>query len=144
MYVLYINQDNDIQQHYLSNEGECYNKIKELKCRWYKIYKEKDAKSNYFQSSFEWDYIKNDIKINIEKAKEIKRDEYRLMRTPILELLDIKYIRALEVNDQVNLQKVVELKEKLRNITTIELPNTEEELLYFYPDCFPECLNYLR
>ena len=143
MNILYTNIDNKINQYYFTTEQQCYEKVQELKCRWYKIYKESDARSNYFESSFEWDYEKNDLKVNIEKAKEIKRNEYRILRPALFEKLDVKFMKALETNNQVKIQEIVELKEKLRNITNLELPNTEAELFNFYPDCITEALVYL-
>lgn len=144
MNILYVNKDDVIEQYYFEKEQDCYEKIKELKCRWYVIRKESETVSNYFYSSFEWDYEKNDIKINIEKAKEIKRNEYRLMRTALLEALDVLFMRALELGDQNKTQEIVQLKQKLRDITDLELPNTEEELLTFYPSCIMEAVLYLR
>jgi hypothetical protein len=143
MNILYVNENNTVHQHFFNTEKECYDKVNELKCRYYKIYKEKDAISNYFQSSFEWDYEKNDLKVNIQKAKEIKRNEYRLLRPALFEKLDVKFMKALEANDQSKLQEIAILKEKLRNITEIELPNIKEELFIFYPDCIKEVLLYL-
>jgi hypothetical protein len=143
MNILYTNINNKINQYFFETEKQCYDKVNELKCRWYKIYKQKNAISNYFEASFEWDYEKNDLKINIEKAKEIKRNEYRLLRPALFEKLDVEFMKALETNNQSKLQEIVQLKEKLRNMTAVELPNNKEELFIFYPDCIREVLLYL-
>jgi hypothetical protein len=143
MNILYVNENNKIHQYFFESEQQCYDKVNELKCRWYKIYREENTISNYFESSFEWDYEKNDLKVNIEKVKEIKRNEYRLLRPALFEKLDIKFMKALETNDQSKLQEITILKEKLRNITEIELPNVKEELFTFYPECIQETLFYL-
>lgn len=55
------------------------------------------------------------IKINMDKAKDIKRDDLRLQRQPELERLDVEYQRALERNDQEQMALIVELKQKLRD-----------------------------
>jgi hypothetical protein len=55
------------------------------------------------------------IKINMDKAKDIKRDQLRLERQPELERLDVEYQRALESNDQEKMAQIVEQKEKLRD-----------------------------
>jgi hypothetical protein len=144
MNILYVNQNNLIDQYYFEKEQDCYEKIKELKCRWYVIRKESEAVSNYFSNCFEWDYEKNDLKINIEKAKEVKKNEYRLMRVSLLQALDVLFMRSLELGDQNKTQEIVQLKQKLRDITSSELPDNQEELLTFYPSCIMEVVLYLR
>lgn len=144
MYVLYINNNTNIIQLCFETEKQCYDEVSNLKCRWYKIHKEKDAKNNYFQKSFEWDYETNDVKINIEKAKEIKKEEYRQLRVDLLNQLDIKYMRALEEGNSSEVSKIVDFKNKLRNLTQEDLPNSESELLYYYPNCISEVLYFLN
>lgn len=61
------------------------------------------------------------ITINIEKAKEIVKQNLRKDRQPILEKLDIDLMKAIETNDVLSQQKIIEKKQLLRDITTHEL-----------------------
>lgn len=57
------------------------------------------------------------IKINIGKAKEIQKDKIRQVRKPILEKLDVDFVRALEVGgDTVS---IAAQKQALRDVTNI-------------------------
>lgn len=64
------------------------------------------------------------IKINLEKAKEIKKDMLRADRKPLLEALDIEMMRAIEEGNTVKQTEISEKKQALRDITL--LPNTVE------------------
>ncbi len=66
---------------------------------------------------------------DMEKARDIWRNKIRTARKPILEELDIKYIRTLEENGDV--KPIVETKKKLRdfpNKPEIENASSVEEL----------------
>lgn len=62
------------------------------------------------------------ISININKAKEITKDRLRQERQPLLEDLDVQYIRAQEQGQDTT--TIVSEKQRLRDIT--ELVNTCE------------------
>jgi len=65
----------------------------------------------------------------MKKARDIWRNKIRLARQPILEQLDIEYIRLNEQNADTSV--VVETKNKLRNFPQkpeIENAETVEEL----------------
>jgi hypothetical protein len=70
------------------------------------------------------------ITININKAKEIKKDSLREERKPLLEALDIEYMKALEQNDTQKMQEVVAQKQALRDVTQhpdlLEVESVEE------------------
>lgn len=75
------------------------------------------------------------ITINIDKAKEIWKDKLREARKPILENLDVEYIKALEQNQDAT--DIVAQKQELRDITkSPELINaqTPEEIKSFWPE----------
>lgn len=57
------------------------------------------------------------IKVNIEKAKEIKKDMLRTERAPLLTVLDVEYMRALEAGDSNKLEEVSNKKQALRDAT---------------------------
>jgi hypothetical protein len=57
------------------------------------------------------------ISINMNKARNIWKDKLRTDRKPLLEALDVQYIRALERGQTETIQKIVKKKEFLRDIT---------------------------
>lgn len=57
------------------------------------------------------------IKINIEKAKEIKKESLRQERKPLLEQLDIEMMRALETSDLQKQSEIAAKKQALRDAT---------------------------
>lgn len=57
------------------------------------------------------------ITINIDKAKEIKKESLRQQRKPLLEAQDVAFQRALESNSDTT--AIVAKKQKLRDITML-------------------------
>ena len=68
------------------------------------------------------------LKINIDKAKEIKKDTLRIEREPLLLALDIEVMK--NITDSIKLVEIELEKQKLRDITIkIDDLNTVDELL---------------
>ena len=57
------------------------------------------------------------IVINIDKAKEIKKDYLRADRKPLLENLDIQYMKAIEQGLETS--EIIAEKQRLRDITNV-------------------------
>ena len=57
------------------------------------------------------------IKINVDKAKEIQKDKMRVVRKPLLEKLDVDFVRALELGTDTEEIKIQ--KQALRDVTKI-------------------------
>jgi uncharacterized protein (DUF2267 family) len=57
------------------------------------------------------------IKINLEKAKEIQKNKIREVRKPLLEKLDVDFVRALETGS--NLEEIKDQKQALRDVTNL-------------------------
>ena len=74
------------------------------------------------------------IGIDIPKAQNIKLAELREIRKPKLEMLDVMYMRADESNDIELKAEIAEVKQKLRDVTKIPLPDSVAELKEFMPD----------
>lgn len=75
------------------------------------------------------------ITINMDKAKEIHKNKLREARKPILDKLDVDYMRTLEQNGDVSL--IVSKKQELRDITKHpDLLNATniDELKSFWPE----------
>lgn len=71
------------------------------------------------------------ITVNMDKARDIKRDMIREERKPILEALDVQYMRATEVQDVALMAEVAAKKQALRDATkdpAIDAAATPEEL----------------
>jgi len=57
------------------------------------------------------------IKINIDKAKEIQKDKIREARKPLLEKLDVDFVRALEFGTDTAI--IAAQKQALRDVTNL-------------------------
>ena len=57
------------------------------------------------------------ITINLDRAKEIKRESLRQQRKPLLEAQDVAFQRALESNSDTT--AIVAEKQRLRDITML-------------------------
>ena len=76
------------------------------------------------------------ITININLAKDIWRNQIRLNRQPLLEKLDIEFIRSLESGDIEKQNLIKTQKQALRDAPSdprIDLANSAEELLIIDP-----------
>lgn len=75
------------------------------------------------------------ITVNVDKAKEIWKNKLREARNPILQKLDVEYIRAQETNANVDI--IIQKKQELRDITTHQdllNASTPEEIKAFWPE----------
>jgi hypothetical protein len=67
------------------------------------------------------------ITINIDKAKDITKDRLRTERAPLLQQLDVDFMKAVEV--QADTADIVAEKKRLRDITAeVDNAETVEEL----------------
>jgi len=57
------------------------------------------------------------IVINLDKAKEIKKEQLRAERTPLLQAQDVAFQRALESGADTT--EIVAEKQRLRDITSL-------------------------
>jgi hypothetical protein len=90
-----------------------------------------DLDNEYFDA-----FVYNDLglRCDIEKAKQIHLDKFRSARKPILEKLDVAYMRALETEDSVKAAEIAVKKQELRDVTKTTLPDTLPELKEVWPD----------
>ncbi len=70
---------------------------------------------------------------DIYKAKDLQKEGWRSARKPILERLDVEYIRAVEVNDTKKQQEIVSKKQALRDVTLTPLPDDLEGIRNTWP-----------
>lgn len=81
------------------------------------------------------------ITVNMTKAREIKKDQLRQERKPLLEQLDIDYMRALESGNTSLQTTIVNKKQRLRDITadsSIASASTPDELKAVRPAVLDE------
>jgi hypothetical protein len=74
------------------------------------------------------------ISINITKAKAIKLDGFRAERQPLLDALDVAFMRAFEKADTAECARIAAEKQVLRDVTKVTLPDDLTALKDFKPD----------
>ena len=87
---------------------------------------------NRLRDAWKIDFKSKSIVIDMDKAKNIIQQRIRVKRKPILEALDIEYMRATETGNLATQQSVAQQKQKLRDATehpSIINAKTPEELL---------------
>jgi hypothetical protein len=82
-----------------------------------------------------WRKDKKNISIDLDAAKEIQKDKWREARKPLLEKLDLEYMRSLEAGDKAKQKEISEKKQALRDVTLTDLSavNTPDELKAVWP-----------
>jgi len=76
----------------------------------------------------------SEIEVNFTKAKEIQKNKWRYLRTEILNKLDIEFMRAIETGDTSKQDLIKSQKQTLRDVTSIELQDSLEEIKNTIPD----------
>ena len=76
------------------------------------------------------------IVVNMDKARDIWRDNFRQRREDMWEDVDVEFMVALEAGDVAKQQEVAEKKQLLRDVTLTDLStaNTPSELKQVWPD----------
>jgi len=78
---------------------------------------------------------------DMTKAREIKRDQLRAERRPLLEQLDVEFMRAVEAGDAEKQALIAERKQLLRDVTAdpaIDAATTPDELKAVRPAILDE------
>jgi hypothetical protein len=138
MYIIYANTFNGLSINNFNTEAECLQFAKKINPIAYKILPIENQLPMQFYPAFYWNVEKNSPDINILIAIELKKEELRILREPLLQKLDIAFIKALELNNEELKSKIVNYKNTLRNITNGFFPSDINILLYFYPTIFNE------
>lgn len=85
----------------------------------------------YFRNAWTDEFDTPTIDIHPEKAKEIKLNVFRELRKPLLESLDVEFVRALEKGEDTT--AISAKKQALRDVTNLKLPDDIQELKDFMP-----------
>lgn len=88
--------------------------------------------SRFFREAWVYNTTTHTLEIDLLKAKEIKRTQFRILRKDKLDLLDIQFMKALETG--ASTAEIIAKKQALRDITNITLPDDLTELEAFMPE----------
>lgn len=101
----------------------------------YSVLEETEIPSDrYFRSA--WTYNGESVVIDMAKAREVHKDRIRADRKPLLEALDIEFMRAVELGDAEKQAEISAKKQELRDATThpgIAVASTPDELRAVIP-----------
>ena len=78
-----------------------------------------------------WQFNGDAVEIDMAAARDIHRDNLRAERGPLLDALDVDYMKALEDSDTAAQQAIVGVKQVLRDVTVdarIDAAATPDEL----------------
>lgn len=100
-------------------------------CKWKVIDANILPKDQYFRNAWVW--RNNQIEVDLELAKEIKREVFRKLREPLFAPLDLEFMRAVEAKDSKKQDEVATKKQALRDVTLIEMPEDLDKLKKFIP-----------
>jgi hypothetical protein len=92
-------------------------------------------KDRYFRNA--WKAGQGTIEHDMLKCRELHREKMRLARKPLLETLDVEFMKALESGGPSLVEDIKSKKQKLRDITThpdIEAAQTPEALKAVWPE----------
>jgi hypothetical protein len=95
--------------------------------------KDKLPSDRYFRNAWTDHNPTETVDVDINKAKEIKKNHFRISRAPLLAQLDVEYQRADEEGNHVKKQEIAAKKQSLRDVTKVELPNDLDQLKRFIP-----------
>jgi hypothetical protein len=90
-----------------------------------------DLDNEYFNAFV---YHNLGLRCDIDKAKQIHLNKFLEARKPLLESLDVQYMRALETENSVKAAEIAVKKQELRDVTKTDLPDTLPELKAVWPD----------
>ena len=88
--------------------------------------------SRVFRGAWVFDSESEVVVVDVEKAKNIKKEIFRGIRAPLINKHDVEYLIALERSQDTS--EIVAKKQALRDVTGISLPDDIEELESFLPD----------
>lgn len=76
------------------------------------------------------------VEVDLATAKDVWRDKLRKARAPLLEKLDVEFMRALEQSDTAAVKSIKDKKQELRDVTqhkTLNAAQTLDSIKAFWP-----------
>jgi hypothetical protein len=98
---------------------------------WFIIDSKNLPKDGLFRAA--WKLKDKQITVDINSAKDIWLDKFRAARKPVLATLDVEFMRAVESGDSIQQSEIVAQKQVLRDVTSIELPDTLDGVKSTWP-----------
>jgi hypothetical protein len=91
---------------------------------------------SHIESDYADGYIYEDGEAvaDIDKCKSLHLDKFRAARAPKLAALDVAFMRAVEQGDAEKQSEIAAIKQELRDVTKVELPETLEEIKAVWPE----------
>lgn len=80
-----------------------------------------------------WEVKEAKVVENYGKSVEIKKNEFRKLRKPLLQQLDIDSLRAIEKKNALGANAIAAQKKALRDVTEIDLPDSVDALRNYIP-----------
>lgn len=92
--------------------------------------------ADIFIDAFSVNEIDGSVFFNRPRAIELKKKEFRLLRKPLLEKLDVEFMKSLETGDTLLITEITSKKQILRDITNIDMSqyDTPEKLYNYIPE----------
>jgi hypothetical protein len=97
----------------------------------YAILKNLQVDNDFFDA---YQFIKGQIVLNYELAKEIQKNKWREARKPMLEKLDVDYMKALEIGDLQKQKEISTQKQQLRDVTNIVMIDNLDMIKSTWPN----------
>jgi hypothetical protein len=98
-----------------------------------KVIHRSDLDPNIYEFQEAFNFTNGNFEFVPERMKKIWYDKFRAARKPILEKLDVEYIKALEAGDIQKQQDIAAKKQQLRDITTLPLPDDLQGIKNTWP-----------
>ena len=83
---------------------------------------------------FDGESISVPEEISLSFSKEVQKNRWRAKRKPLLQNLDIEFMKAIETDNKEEISRIAGIKNELRNVTELEMPETVDEIMKFWPD----------
>ena len=102
-----------------------------------KICTREELPNPIFSGALKFDPTRTKVSVDCVKAVEIKLWQFRKLRAPKLEALDVELIRSMEDTSKtgkVVTAEIIAKKKTLRDVTKVELPSDHQELASFIPE----------
>jgi hypothetical protein len=137
-YIIYKNTDNTVGVLSLSpNWDRSFEELAQKDVPeglpWKVVEENELPKDRYLVSAWMLKDINEEITFDLKEVKKIWLNLYRKVRTPLLEKLDLEYMRADEAGNLELKKEIATKKQALRDVTKTELPDNLEGIKNTWP-----------
>lgn len=136
MFVVYTEKNNQVTASYFHSENECMNYVENSNASNFQILPASRQFNNFYISCLRWDKENNNFYFDLDVLIEFKKNTFRFIRTEYFDFLDRFLLKAIEMDDVNKKNTIIDLKQKLRDVTLVDFPTTYEEIEAFKPEVF--------